>query len=146
MLPRAHTKWLWKLLKDISGSGSEASTQTCMGVYTCFLSANSLRASTLRAGGGNSTLLHPSLLVGPTTLQIPAMPLVNGYNPVVCLNLFISTALFYYVLGNLHPKLRSTLRCIQLIAAVTYPNLIKYGFKKVLQPFIEDAKKLSDVR
>lgn len=55
------------------------------------------------------------------------------------------TALFYYVLGNLHPKLRSTLRCIQLIAAVTYPNLTQYGFKNVLQPFIEDANKLSDV-
>lgn len=49
------------------------------------------------------------------------------------------------VLGNLHPKLRSTLRCIQLIAAVTYPNLTQYGFKNVLQPFIEDANKLSDV-
>ena len=58
---------------------------------------------------------------------------------VICL------AIFYYVLGNLRPKLRSTLRCIQLIAAVTYPNLQEYGFEKVLQPFIADANKLSHV-
>ena len=54
-------------------------------------------------------------------------------------------ALFYYVLGNIQPKLRSSLRCIQLIACVTYPNLQKYGFHSVLERFIVDVNKLSKV-
>ncbi len=58
---------------------------------------------------------------------------------------FIHAALFYYVLGNLHPRLRSTLRSIQMIAVVTSSNLAKYGFEKVLQPFIRDANILSKV-
>lgn len=50
--------------------------------------------------------------------------------------------LFYYTLGKLHP---STLRSIQLIAAVTTQNLNEYGFEKVLKPFIMDANKLTEV-
>lgn len=52
---------------------------------------------------------------------------------------------FYYLLGNIEPRLRSVLRCIQLIACVTMPNLQKYGFEMVLKPFIEDANTLSKV-
>ena len=48
------------------------------------------------------------------------------------------------MLGNIHPKLRSTLRPIQLIAVVTTPNLEEYGFEKVLKPFISDANKLAE--
>ena len=55
-------------------------------------------------------------------------------------------ALFYYVIGNIRPKLRSSLRVIQLIACVTYPNLWKYGFQKILQPFIDDVNILAKVR
>ncbi len=50
------------------------------------------------------------------------------------------------MLGNLHPKLRSTLRSIQMIAAVTSPNLQLYGYEKVLEPFIKDANKLTEVK
>ena len=57
----------------------------------------------------------------------------------------VNLALFYYMLGNVNPKLRSRLKVIQLIACVTYPNLEKYGFDKVLRPFIEDVNKLSKV-
>ena len=38
-------------------------------------SANSLRASALRVGGGKIPLPAPTPLVGPTNLQILAMPL-----------------------------------------------------------------------
>ena len=54
-------------------------------------------------------------------------------------------ALFYHTLGNLHPKLRSSLKTIQLIAVVTSHNLAEYGFEKVLKPFNTDANKLADV-
>lgn len=52
---------------------------------------------------------------------------------------------FYYILGNLEPRLRSTLKGIQLIACITSPNMKKYGLKKVLMPFIDDVNKLSKV-
>lgn len=56
-----------------------------------------------------------------------------------------SIGVFYYVIGNVEPRLRSSLRNIQLIACVTTPLLQKYGFEKVLRPFIDDANKLSNV-
>ena len=55
------------------------------------------------------------------------------------------TGLFYYVLGNIRPELRSMLKAIQLIACVTCNNLNKYGFEKILGPFIEDVNTLSEV-
>ncbi len=55
------------------------------------------------------------------------------------------TGMFYYVLGNIQPALRSTQRAIQLVACVENPILIKYGFEKVLAPFIKDVNTLSAV-
>ena len=57
----------------------------------------------------------------------------------------ISTAVFYYTIGNIDPALRSTLRCIQLVACVTTPILQKYGYEMILKPFIQDANKLFKV-
>lgn len=58
---------------------------------------------------------------------------------------FDFVALFYYTLGNIQPKLRSTLKTIQLICVVTYPLLKEYGFECVLQPFINDMNQLRKV-
>ena len=58
---------------------------------------------------------------------------------------YILVGVFYYIIGNVEPKLRSSLKNIQLIACVTEPILKEYGFGKVLQPFIQDANKLSNV-
>ena len=54
-------------------------------------------------------------------------------------------ALFYYTLANIHPKLRATLKTIQLIAAVTSPNLKEYGYEAVLKPFIDEVNELAEV-
>ena len=54
-------------------------------------------------------------------------------------------ALFYYVLGNIQPKYRSTLKTIQLISVVTYPLLKEFGYGSVLQPFINDMNRLRKV-
>lgn len=53
--------------------------------------------------------------------------------------------MFYYVLGNIQPALRSTQRAIQLVACIESPILVKYGFEKVLAPFIKDVNTLSEV-
>lgn len=58
---------------------------------------------------------------------------------------FQYTGMFYYVLGNLQPELRSTHRAIQLIACVECPDLKKYGFEMVLKPFIRDVNTLCNV-
>lgn len=57
----------------------------------------------------------------------------------------IHSGVFYYTIANLRPELRSTHRCIHLIAVVTAPLLKKYGFDKVLEPFISDVNKLCRV-
>ena len=54
-------------------------------------------------------------------------------------------ALFYYTLGNIRSKYRSTLRATQLIAVVNYPLLKEYGFESVLQPLIKDMNELRKV-
>lgn len=56
-----------------------------------------------------------------------------------------TVGLFYYLIGNIEPKLRSSLKCIQLIACVSAENLEKYGFDMILKPFIQDANTLSKV-
>ena len=60
-------------------------------------------------------------------------------------NLLFYTGMFYYLLGNIEPKLRSTLKCIQLIACVSVPDMQKYGYEMILKPFISDANKLYEV-
>ncbi len=57
----------------------------------------------------------------------------------------LHVGLFYYLLGNIEPKLRSSLKCIQLIACVSTENLEKYGFDMILKPFIQEANTLSKV-
>ena len=52
--------------------------------------------------------------------------------------------LFYYIIANLRPELRSTYRCIQLISIVMSPVLIKYGFDEVLKPFVRDVNNLGN--
>ena len=50
------------------------------------------------------------------------------------------SAVFYYIIGNIRPELRSTQRAIQMIACVKSNYIKKYGFKPILDPFIDDAK------
>ena len=62
----------------------------------------------------------------------------------ICVNMIciLHAALFYYLLGNIEPKLHSSLKCIQLIST---ENLEKYGFEMILKPFIQEANSLSKV-
>ncbi|CAG2253594.1 unnamed protein product [Mytilus edulis] len=51
---------------------------------------------------------------------------------------------FYMLLANLPPKYRSQLHVIQLVAMVEAIHLKTFGFKKVLQPLIQDLKVLEN--
>ena len=53
--------------------------------------------------------------------------------------------MFYYILGNIRPELRSTYKAIQLIACVSSKNIRNYGFNAILSPFIDEVNRLSTV-
>jgi hypothetical protein len=59
--------------------------------------------------------------------------------------LFVLVGLFYYTLGNISPRYRSSLKAIQLITVVKHSILKDYGIDKILEPFIEDIKALEMV-
>ena len=51
--------------------------------------------------------------------------------------------LFYYMLGNIEPQYRSSLRCINLLAVTTSVMIEKYGLDEIMKPFIQDLNHLS---
>ena len=53
--------------------------------------------------------------------------------------------LVYYLLGNLDPKLRSTLKSIQLLCIAKYTVIVKYGIEEILRPIVESVQKLEMV-
>ena len=59
---------------------------------------------------------------------------------------FITIALFYYTLGNISPKYRSSLQSIQLLIAVKSNLLVRYGADKILKPVLAEIKQLESVR
>jgi len=54
--------------------------------------------------------------------------------------------MLYYQVGNLSPYLRSKLKSIQVVAVTKAPLITKYGIDPILQPFVNDIKKLEQVR
>ena len=59
--------------------------------------------------------------------------------------LFKLSGLFYYLLGNLSPYLRSQLRSIQLLAVTKATVVVKYGVNCILESFMGDLKELETV-
>ena len=58
----------------------------------------------------------------------------------------LHTGLFYFVLANIHPRYRSSLKAIQLVAICKNEYLKTYGIFTVVQHFVKDIKKLEQVR
>ena len=61
------------------------------------------------------------------------------------IHLYLHVGLFYYTLGNIHPRLRASLQTIQLVTAVRQSYIVKYGINEILKPFVEDIQKLESV-
>lgn len=53
--------------------------------------------------------------------------------------------LVYYLLGNLDPKLRSSLKNIQLLCVARNPIIVKYGIEEILKPIVESIQALEKV-
>lgn len=52
------------------------------------------------------------------------------------------TGMFYFLLGNLHPKYRSKLKAIQLLALCKTSYLKKYSLTPLLKHIVDDLKEL----
>lgn len=52
---------------------------------------------------------------------------------------------FYFTLGNLHPKFRSALKFIQLVALIKNEDIKRYGIDSVLKHIVADIKPLEKV-
>jgi len=72
---------------------------------------------------------------------------LGGYSLFTLLRISLSTGMFYYVLGNIHPVFQSSLQCIQLIAVAKSVDIKtpKYGCDALLQPFIDQINMLEKV-
>ena len=55
------------------------------------------------------------------------------------------TGEFYYQLGNLSPKYRSSFSSIHLVSIAKSCIIQKYGPDKILEPFMDDIKELEKV-
>ena len=96
--------------------------------------------------GFNFHVKITSFMVHTCTLYWIAMLLVI-YTVWIYLrsSVYMYSALFYYILSNLEPRLRSALHGIQLVAIVTSPLLEKYGMNTILELFMTAIKELEKV-
>ena len=60
-------------------------------------------------------------------------------------NCFVVPGAFYFLLGNLHPKHPASLWSIQPLALVKYSIVSTYGINRIMEPIVEDVKKLEAV-
>lgn len=58
---------------------------------------------------------------------------------------FCVSGLLYYTLGNLDPKLRSTLKSIHLLSIAKHECIVRYGIEELLKPVVEDVLELEKV-
>ena len=72
-----------------------------------------------------------------------------GINQSLCLVIMYVhcnyVGLFYYTLGNISPKYRSSLQSIQLLAVANSQVILDHGINHILNPVIEDIKVLETV-
>ena len=86
---------------------------------------------------------HPLFATHPSALQILFyFDDVEVCNPLGSKTKTHKLSFFYFNLGNLSPKLRSKLSGIQLLAISKHKLVGEYGMDAVLQPIIDDLKKL----
>ena len=53
--------------------------------------------------------------------------------------------MFYYMVGNIDPRLQSSLHTIQLEAVARTQHIDKYGINEILKLLMEEIKKLEEV-
>ena len=61
------------------------------------------------------------------------------------LGFWFTVGLFYFMLGNIDPKLRSNLQSIQLVTVLRTQLMETYTVSDVLGPFMTDIRQLESV-
>ena len=90
---------------------------------------------------GTAYKVHPLFSNDPQGLQI-----IGYYDELEIINPLGSYVLkhklscLFFVLGNVMPKFRSTLKSIYLVAVGRNKDIEKYGIDEFLSPFVEDLK------
>ncbi|XP_028417339.1 uncharacterized protein LOC114541732 isoform X2 [Dendronephthya gigantea] len=85
------------------------------------------------------------------SLHSDALQLLGYYDDLEIANPLGSKAkihkigVFYFVLGNIRPMFRSSIRSIQLIAIAKTKDIKSFGIDNLLMPFIEDVNCLAKV-
>ncbi len=64
------------------------------------------------------------------------------YVCIIILLIVMIVGAFYFILGNLRPKLRSHLNNIQLLLLAKYNTVAEFGIDRIMEPIINDIKKL----
>ena len=87
---------------------------------------------------------HPLISTDPTSLQIiifyDDLELCNPLGTHVKKH---KLSVVLYILANIHPKYRSSLRSINLLIAAMFPVVEKHGIDKILEPLVDDLKSLA---
>ena len=93
---------------------------------------------------GSLFQVHPLFSCDPCALQIIAyFDELEVCNPLGSHVKKHKLGLVFFSLGNIHPKLRSSLKAINLVAVASSIVIDKYGMNKVLEPFVRDLNILA---
>ena len=88
---------------------------------------------------------HPVFSTDPTALQIILYyDELELTNPVGCFVKKHKIGCLMFSLGNIHPRFRSSLKSMYLVAVATTSVIDKYGIDRILQPFVGDINKLTE--
>ena len=79
----------------------------------------------------------------PTSLQIVAYyDELEVVNPLGSYVIRHKLGCLFFILANIRPKYRSSLKAINLVAIAKYQHICKYGIDTYLSPFVDDLKSL----
>ena len=86
---------------------------------------------------------HPLFSSDPTSLQIIAYyDELEVVNPLGSYVIKHKLGCLFFMLANIRPKYRSSLKAINLVAIGKYKDICKYGMDIFLFPFVDDLKTL----
>lgn len=89
---------------------------------------------------------HPIFSKHPTALQVFLYcDEFEVCNPIGVHRKVHKMIAFYFVLGNIYPKYRSTTDCIQLAILCKSVYIKKFGLSQIVHPLVKDLSKLSEV-
>lgn len=92
---------------------------------------------------GSIFKLHPLFGTDPNALQIigyyDELEVVNPIGSYVSKH---KLGCLFFILGNIRPRYRSTLKAINLVAVGKHEDICKYGMDTFMSPFVDDLKAL----